>query len=66
MSQNTPALEYLAPDVSEMTLQRGGVGSDPLKDPNGAQNQMTRTVARRLLPALTTASRSRTTLKRGG
>src|SRR5580704_14180812 len=51
MSQNTPALDYLAPNVSEMAQQRGGVGNDPAKDPNVAQNQMTRTVARRLLPA---------------
>jgi signal transduction histidine kinase/CheY-like chemotaxis protein len=50
MSQNTPALDYLAPDVSEMTLQRGGVGNDPLNG-SKAQNQMTRAVARRLLPA---------------
>ena len=45
MSQNTPALDYLAPNVSEMTQQRGGVGSDPLNSPKEAQDQMTRTVA---------------------
>ena len=51
MSQNTPALDYLAPNVSEMTQQRGGVGSDPLNSPKEAQDQMTRTVARRLIHA---------------
>ncbi|MGA2441301.1 MAG: ATP-binding protein, partial [Tepidisphaeraceae bacterium] len=51
MSQNTPTLDYLAPDISELTLQRGGAGNHPLNKSMPAQNQMTRAVARRLLPA---------------
>jgi signal transduction histidine kinase len=51
MNQNTPTLDYLAPDISELAHQRGGAAHDPLNKPKGAQNQMTRTVARRLLPA---------------
>jgi signal transduction histidine kinase/CheY-like chemotaxis protein len=57
MSQNTPTLDYLAPDISELTLQRGGhalrcggAGNDPLNKSKPAQDQMTRAVARRLLP----------------
>ncbi|MGD0389786.1 MAG: ATP-binding protein [Tepidisphaeraceae bacterium] len=58
MSQNTPTLDYLAPDISEMAQQRGGLaprcgeaGDVPLKQSEPAQNQMTRAVARRLLPS---------------
>jgi signal transduction histidine kinase/DNA-binding response OmpR family regulator len=51
MSQNTPTLDYLAPDISDLAMQRGGAANDPLNKPKGAQNQMTRAVARRLLPA---------------
>jgi signal transduction histidine kinase/CheY-like chemotaxis protein len=58
MSQNTPRLDYLAPDISELTQQRGahalrcgGAGNDPLNKSKPAQDQMTRVVARRLLPS---------------
>jgi signal transduction histidine kinase/CheY-like chemotaxis protein/HPt (histidine-containing phosphotransfer) domain-containing protein len=56
MSQDTPTLDYLAPDISELAQQRGGGGGfDPLDKSKGAQNQMTRAVARRLLPACVVA-----------
>ena len=48
MNKNTPTLEYLAPDIAELTVQRGGAG--PMNRPN-AHDQMTRALARRLLPA---------------
>jgi len=51
MKQNEPALDYLAPDISEMTRLRGKVTPDSSKGAGGAQDQMTRTVARRLVPA---------------
>ena len=51
MNQNSPSLDYLAPDISELAQQRGGAAHDPLNKPKAPQNQMTRTVARRLLPA---------------
>jgi signal transduction histidine kinase/CheY-like chemotaxis protein len=58
MSQNIPTSDYLAPDISELALQRGGLGlrrggaaNDPSDRPKAEQGQMTRVVARRLLPA---------------
>ena len=48
--------EYLAPDVAELTRQRGGQVNDPLNKAQAAQasapkSVMTRAVAKRLLPA---------------
>ena len=52
MNQNAPKLDYLAPDISDLARQRGGASNDPLNRPkSGEQNQITRAVARRLLPA---------------
>jgi signal transduction histidine kinase/DNA-binding response OmpR family regulator len=51
MNQNTPTLDYLAPDISDLAQQRRRPGNDPLNKPKTAPDQMTRAVARRLLPA---------------
>jgi signal transduction histidine kinase/CheY-like chemotaxis protein len=51
MEQNTPASDYLAPNISELALHRVGTAGDPIDTSNKTQNQMTRAVARRLLPA---------------
>ncbi|MDP9175590.1 MAG: ATP-binding protein [Planctomycetota bacterium] len=51
MNQNIPSLDYLAPDISELALQRGGAGNDPLNRPKPPQDDATRAVARRLLHA---------------
>jgi signal transduction histidine kinase/CheY-like chemotaxis protein len=51
MDQNPSLSDYLAPDISELAHQRGGAINDPLNAPAGAQNEMTRAVAKRLLPA---------------
>src|SRR5262245_41596857 len=42
--------EYLAPDVAEIARQRGGQHNDPQNRPK-VQSTMTRSIARRLLPA---------------
>ncbi len=50
MEQNTP-MDYLAPDISELAQRGVRAAGDPLNRSKGEQNQMTRAVARRLLPA---------------
>lgn len=50
MNQNT-AVDYLAPGISELAQQRSGAGASFLKSSSGAQDQMTRDMARRLIPA---------------
>jgi signal transduction histidine kinase/CheY-like chemotaxis protein len=55
MEQNTPASDYLAPQISELALHRVGTISNPIDNSKGAQNEMTRAVARRLLPACVVA-----------
>jgi len=51
MNQNTPGVDYLAPDISQLAQLGGGWRSRPLQRLKGKQNQMTRAVARRLIPA---------------
>lgn len=51
MSQNQPQLDYLAPNVSEITHQRNSVIFDSAKASAAVKSQMTRMFARRLLPA---------------
>jgi signal transduction histidine kinase/CheY-like chemotaxis protein len=55
MNQNLSAADYLAPNIAELAQQRGGGGDgiDPLAKSKGEghENHMTRSVARRLLPA---------------
>jgi signal transduction histidine kinase/DNA-binding response OmpR family regulator len=54
MKQNKPTMDYLAPSISELASQRGGPAYDPknrAKLAQNQQNQMTRAVAKRLLPA---------------
>jgi signal transduction histidine kinase/CheY-like chemotaxis protein len=50
MNTDTPKMDYLAQNVSELAQQRGSAQGDP-NAPAGPQNQITRTVAKRLLPA---------------
>jgi signal transduction histidine kinase/CheY-like chemotaxis protein/HPt (histidine-containing phosphotransfer) domain-containing protein len=49
MNQDTPKADYLAQNVSELARQRGPATSDPNLSPS--HNRITRTVAKRLLPA---------------
>jgi signal transduction histidine kinase/CheY-like chemotaxis protein/HPt (histidine-containing phosphotransfer) domain-containing protein len=46
-------MDYLAPNISELAKQRGGSRNDPLNrtGPATKQNEMTRALAKRLLPA---------------
>jgi signal transduction histidine kinase/CheY-like chemotaxis protein len=55
MEQNTPASDYLAPNIAELALNRVGTAVDLMSKSNGPQNAMTRAVARRLLPACVVA-----------
>jgi signal transduction histidine kinase/CheY-like chemotaxis protein len=50
MNQNTPTLDYVAPDISELARQRGGVGNDPSRSKR-THDHTTRAVARQLLSA---------------
>jgi signal transduction histidine kinase/CheY-like chemotaxis protein len=56
MNTDTPKPDYLAQNVSELARQRGPVSGDP--NLSLAQNHITRTVARRLLPACVAAPAS--------
>jgi signal transduction histidine kinase/DNA-binding response OmpR family regulator len=51
MNQNSPTSDYHAPGILELTRQHGRAGNDPLNESKGEKDQMTRAVARRLLPA---------------
>ena len=51
MNQNSPTSDYHAPGILELTRQHGRAGNDPLNESKGVKDQMTRAVARRLLPA---------------
>ncbi len=51
MEQNTPASDYLAPNIAELSMHRVNTVMDPLNMSKRPQSQMTRAIARRLLPA---------------
>jgi signal transduction histidine kinase/CheY-like chemotaxis protein len=51
MDQNTPKLDYLGPDIAEIAKLRGGGRIASAIKSGVAQNQLTRSLARRLLPA---------------
>jgi signal transduction histidine kinase/DNA-binding NarL/FixJ family response regulator len=51
MEQNTPASDYLAPNIAELPIHRVNTVMDPLNMSKRPQSQMTRAIARRLLPA---------------
>jgi len=51
MNQNNPGVDYLAPDVSQLAQLGGGWRQHPMAKLKGAQGQMARAMARRLIPA---------------
>jgi signal transduction histidine kinase/CheY-like chemotaxis protein len=55
MSQKTPELDYLDKSVAELAQDRGGERNDPTNLPKAATSQMTRAVAKRMLPACVAA-----------
>ena len=55
MSQNTTELDYLGKSVAELAQDRGGERNDPTHLPKAATSQMTRAVAKRMLPACVAA-----------
>jgi signal transduction histidine kinase/DNA-binding response OmpR family regulator len=51
MNAKTPELDYLGQSISEMARERGGSMNGPQKPGKGSPTSMTRSVAKRLLPA---------------
>jgi signal transduction histidine kinase/CheY-like chemotaxis protein len=55
MFQNTPQVDYLAPEASQIAQQGASVRNELLNKFSAVQNQMTRAVAKRLIPACVVA-----------
>jgi signal transduction histidine kinase len=51
MEHNTPTMDYHDPGFGELAQQRGRAGGESVDLSKASQNQMTRAVAKRLLPA---------------
>ena len=51
MNQNTPSMDYHAPSIADIAVRRGGSKNDPLNKTALPKNEMTRKVAKHLLPA---------------